>query len=729
MSAKRFLLGLGWLLLLVAPQASVSAHADLVAANPEINETLDASPAQIELFFSEAVVPGFSTIRVLDDQGNRVDNDDARVDPVDNTRLTVSVRSLGEGVYTVSWKALSAVDSHVTAGAYPFAVGDIEAAALAAASQASQGTRLAVGEVLARWALYLGAAVLTGGMVFINLVWQPSRRDFQSQATEQPFPVLPWRSLARGGLVLLVIADITRLLVQGGQLIDREIIMPWNPLVFDVLFTTRFGVLWLARLALIAAVVWLIGGRFGTAGRWVVFLLMLALLLTVSLGSHAAAEPQPVLPIFADWLHMLGAAVWVGGLFFLAAGLHVAYKAAGFPRLTLVRRLLPRFSSMALVCVGVLTLSGGYSAYLRVGSFSGLVTDLYGQILIIKTVIAVGMVALGAVNLLVITPRVKRLAGEPNSSLFQRFRQSVSGEVALAVLILLAVGLFTAIPPVRATATEAVVRDARRIEDLRLELEIKPGKVGVNTFSVTVLAEGEPVETAREVALLFTPTTVDVPPSKVLLTHQGGGIYAAEGAFLSLPDNWQVQAAVRRVNEFDSFVNYEIELREGQAAQLDWHIVAGVILFAAAVLMALAAQNLGFKGFPRRSLSLMPAAALVIAGFSIIRFEPEVGPVKYINPVPPNSVSVSAGQVLYQQHCLACHGPTGKGDGPIGLTLNPRPADLSLHTAPGVHPDGQLYEWITFGFPGAPMPAFETAIEETDRWHLVNYIRTFSGGN
>ena len=722
------MLGLGLLLLLVAPQASVSAHADLVAANPEINETLDSSPAQIELFFSEAVVPGFSTIRVLDDQGNRVDNDDARVDPVDSTRLTVSVRSLGDGVYTVSWKALSAVDSHVTAGAYPFAVGDVEAAALAAASQASQGTRLAFGEVLARWALYLGAAVLTGGMVFVNLVWRPSRQDLQSQSTEQPFPVLPWRSLARGGLVLLVIADITRLLVQGGQLIDREIIMPWNPVVFDVLFTTRFGVLWLARLALIVAAAWLIGWRFGTAGRWVVFVLMLPLLLTVSLGSHAAAEPQPVLPVFAEWLHMLGASVWVGGVFYLAAGLQAAHKLAGFPRLTLVRRLLPRFSSVALVCVGVLTLSGVYSAYLRVGSISGLVTDLYGQILIIKTVIAVSMVALGAVNLLVITPRVKRLEGEPNSSLFQRFRQSVSGEVVLAVLILLAVGLFTAIPPVRATATEAVVRDARQIEDLRLELEIKPGKVGLNTFSVTVLAEGEPVETAREVALLFTPTTADVPPSEVLLTHQGGGIYAAEGAFLSLPDNWQVQAAVRRVNEFDSFVNFEIELREGQA-RFDWHIVAGVILFAAAVLMGLAAQNLGIKGLPRRGLSLVPAAALVIAGFSVIRFEPEIGPVKYINPIPPNSASVSAGQTLYRQHCQACHGPSGKGDGPIGLTLNPRPADLSLHTAPGVHPDGQLYEWITFGFPDAPMPAFETAIEETDRWHLVNYIRTFSGGN
>ena len=726
---KRFLLGVGLILLLVFPQTSVLAHADLVAATPDINAALDGSPAQIELFFSESIVPGFSTIRVLDAQGNRVDNDDARVDPVDSTRLTVSVRSLGQGVYTVSWKALSAVDSHVTAGAYPFAVGDVEAAALAAAAQATQGTRLVFGEVLARWALYLGAAALTGGMVFVNLVWRPTWQELEAQVSNLPPTAPPWRSLAQSALILLISADVIRLLVQGGQIADREIIAPWNPLLFDVLFTTRFGVLWLARLALIAAVTWLVGGRFGPIHRWAAFALMLPLLATVSLGSHAAAEPQQVLPVLADWLHLLGASIWVGGLVYLAAGLQTVRKETGFPRLVLLGRLLPRFSSVALVSVGLLTLTGAYSAYLRVGSISGLFTEFYGRVLIGKLILAAGMVALGAVNLLVITPRVKKTGAAPNSNLFQRFRRSVSGEVVLAVIVLLIVGLFTAIPPVQATATEAVLRASRPVDDLQVELAIKPGRVGLNTFSVTVLSDGAPVENAREVALLFTPTTADIPPSEVLLTHQGEGVYTADGAFLSLPDNWQVQAAVRRADQFDSFVNYEVELREGQAAQAGWSVWAGAVLLAAAVLFGLAAQNLGLKGLPRRSLALVPTAALLAAGVTVIRFEPPMGPIRYINPIPPNSASVAAGEVLYRQQCLACHGPSGKGDGPVGLTLNPRPADLSLHTAPGVHPDGQLYEWITFGFPDAPMPAFESMIEETDRWHLVNYIRTFSGGD
>ena len=71
-----------------------------------------------------------------------------------------------------------------------------------------------------------------------------------------------------------------------------------------------------------------------------------------------------------------------------------------------------------------------------------------------------------------------------------------------------------------------------------------------------------------------------------------------------------------------------------------------------------------------------------------------------------------------------CHGTTGKGDGPVGLTLNPRPADLTVHTKPGIHPDGQLFEWITNGYPHSAMPAFGQRLSEIDRWNLVNYIRT-----
>ena len=87
---------------------------------------------------------------------------------------------------------------------------------------------------------------------------------------------------------------------------------------------------------------------------------------------------------------------------------------------------------------------------------------------------------------------------------------------------------------------------------------------------------------------------------------------------------------------------------------------------------------------------------------------------------------MAAGHTLFVANCVPCHGVTGKGDGPAGLTLNPRPADLTLHAVPGVHTDGVLWDWITNGYPGSVMPAFRNVLSDTDRWNLVNYIRTLS---
>jgi putative copper resistance protein D len=97
-----------------------------------------------------------------------------------------------------------------------------------------------------------------------------------------------------------------------------------------------------------------------------------------------------------------------------------------------------------------------------------------------------------------------------------------------------------------------------------------------------------------------------------------------------------------------------------------------------------------------------------------------------INPIPPNADSVAIGETLYQENCFPCHGDTGAGDGPVGRTLNPPPADLTLHTQPGVHPDGRLYNWITNGFQDSVMPAFKDKLTDDERWHLVNYIRTLA---
>ena len=95
------------------------------------------------------------------------------------------------------------------------------------------------------------------------------------------------------------------------------------------------------------------------------------------------------------------------------------------------------------------------------------------------------------------------------------------------------------------------------------------------------------------------------------------------------------------------------------------------------------------------------------------------------NPVPPDQRSLEAGRQTYMELCAVCHGDTGRGDGPAGLRLVPRPADFRVHMAAG-HTDGELLYWVTYGMAGTAMPAFGDQLTERERWDVINFIRTFA---
>ena len=94
---------------------------------------------------------------------------------------------------------------------------------------------------------------------------------------------------------------------------------------------------------------------------------------------------------------------------------------------------------------------------------------------------------------------------------------------------------------------------------------------------------------------------------------------------------------------------------------------------------------------------------------------------KFVNPLKNITEVFKLGNKLYNQQCLTCHGQDAKGDGPTGVLLNPKPANL-ISQKVQAQSDGEIYWKISNGNP--PMPGFKNSLTKKQRWELVDYIRS-----
>lgn len=93
------------------------------------------------------------------------------------------------------------------------------------------------------------------------------------------------------------------------------------------------------------------------------------------------------------------------------------------------------------------------------------------------------------------------------------------------------------------------------------------------------------------------------------------------------------------------------------------------------------------------------------------------------NPVPADDASAAAGKAVFTKECLQCHGAAGKGDGPAAKDLKVKPRNLG-DDAVARQSDGALFWKLTEG--RAPMPSYDKTLSETERWQVINYVRTLA---
>jgi hypothetical protein len=113
--------GIILLLIFVASLARLEAHAFLKDANPGVGSTIQTSPSEVQIRFTENIEPAVSSIQVFNTSGNEVDKRDLHLDRSDHALVHVSLPQLGAGIYKVVWRVVS-VDTHVTNGNFTFRV-------------------------------------------------------------------------------------------------------------------------------------------------------------------------------------------------------------------------------------------------------------------------------------------------------------------------------------------------------------------------------------------------------------------------------------------------------------------------------------------------------------------------------------------------------------------------------------------------------------------------------
>lgn len=92
-----------------------------------------------------------------------------------------------------------------------------------------------------------------------------------------------------------------------------------------------------------------------------------------------------------------------------------------------------------------------------------------------------------------------------------------------------------------------------------------------------------------------------------------------------------------------------------------------------------------------------------------------------LDELPSGAPSLARGGQIYRESCASCHGDLGRGDGPMAVGLEPKPADLA--DAAGLRDASPLdfYRRVTIGVVGTAMPAFETRLSTDERWAVAAY--------
>ncbi len=512
-------------LAILFPQTA-AAHAVLIQADPPPNSHLSAPPEKITLKFNERLEKELYFIRVYDGRGKSVSDNSATMS-LDQKELSLKLPYLPDGVYTVSYRVMSA-DGHPVEEAYIMTVGNAAESgdAWTGLNDNREHAHGGIAERINRMLYYLSLLLLTGW-----LFWGRLHR-FASREAQDEYRF--WlKYLKMFYLFMLIAIGIVQMITFLDGFGFGEI--------RKLLLGTTFGAYWIVSL-LVTVLGILLRPR-----KWFDFAWITILWIAEAFNGHAVSFEPIAYSVFLDAVHLAAAAVWAGGLLLILL-LWKKDKEA-------VKSFMLSFSKWALISMLALIGTGSLLSFVFMPELSYLPETEWGIWLLIKTSLVVLVIPVAA---------VLRSANRKHRD--ESFRRWLKREFMLMLLIVLAAGSLTYASPFPSNAPFDWQESKNNI---KIQSAIRPNNPGVeNSFEVRVQMPERKNNPKRVEMWLRYLDQPEIAPIQVPLNRENavsgngneGSFFHADGAYLPVPGRWRVELRIMDMEDNETVFAKEIRL-------------------------------------------------------------------------------------------------------------------------------------------------------------------------
>jgi copper transport protein len=327
-----------------------------------------------------------------------------------------------------------------------------------------------VGLGLTRFLAFAAHGFVFGLVPVILLVLRPSLATLPAEwVTVRARAASRLEEMMQAAITMAVLATGIALLLQ--TLLVADVSGQSNTDAFGSVVGSSFGRWHLLRLPILLGLVVLLARRVRTwslsgtfegevspgRGFWAAWAAMAAALVaTISLAGHSAAGERVAVSLPNDLVHVAAGAIWFTGIVVLSVILPYACRGrSDGERLRLLAPAVVRFSTVALVSITAIGVTGTVNSLLRVGRLQDLIDTRYGNVLVMKIALFLLILVVGGLNHFFIRHRLEGAIGRRRASSSRAlFRRTIVIELLLAVTVLGITGVLTSMAPTREAASE-----------------------------------------------------------------------------------------------------------------------------------------------------------------------------------------------------------------------------------------------------------------------------------